>query len=64
MDNYEILKNALCAVKFKQTEARNQVRVARDLNNESLLQFWEKEVEEAESTYRGLMALLMEASSG
>lgn len=64
MDKYKILENSLCAVNFKQTEARNQVRHSRDLGNEEAAQFWEKEVEKAEAAYCGLLEMLSDLYSG
>ncbi|WP_252180242.1 hypothetical protein [Endozoicomonas sp. 4G] len=57
MNKNEILTNALYAVNFRLTEARNQVNSSRDLGDKKVIQYWEREVEMAEATYQGLLAM-------
>ena len=60
MNRRQALMNALAAVSYKQTDAMNQQRLARDLGNESLDAFWQKEADEAKQTYQELFAILGE----
>lgn len=55
MNKQDLITKALHAVTCQQTEARNQLRNAADLNRPDLLTFWESKVAEHEATYRGLL---------
>lgn len=60
MNKVDLIKKALNAVTYQQTEARNQLRNATDLQLEHLVQFWTVKVEEHEATYQGLLTWLLE----
>lgn len=62
MNRRQALMNALAAVSYRKTEAVNQQHLARDLNNDDLAAFWQKEADEAEQTYRELLAILGECN--
>ena len=58
MNRRQALMNALAAVSYQKTEAVNQQRLAR--GNDDLVAFWQQEADEAEQTYRELLAMLGE----
>ena len=55
MNKQDLIAKALHAVSYQQTEARNQLRNAADLNRPDLVTFWESKIEEHEATYKGLL---------
>ena len=62
MNRQQALSNALAAVSYMKADALNQQRLARELDNESLEAFWQKEADEAEQTYNELFTLLGECN--
>ena len=60
MNRKQALINALTAVSLKKTDALNQQRIAREIGDDSLVSCWQGEADEAEQTYRELLAMLGE----
>ena len=62
MDRTEILSKAAGAVTFKLIDSNNNYRTAKELDDEYLMSFWAREIQEFEEIYQGLVELIHEMS--
>ena len=60
MNRITLLENALCAVDSQRASASIQLKTAKDIQDKSLVQFWQQEIATHKATYQGLLALIHE----